>query len=90
MKIGFDKRFEKDFDRVPTEIQKAVKSAIKNVLENNSTKEILNLKKLKGFKDHYRIKIGSYRIGIYFENDDTIIFSRILHRKEIYRFFPKK
>ncbi len=49
MKIGFDKRFEKDFDRVPTEIQKAVKSAIKNVLESNSTKEISNLKKLKGF-----------------------------------------
>jgi mRNA interferase RelE/StbE len=90
MKIGFDKKFEKDFDRVPSEIQKAVKSAIQNVLETNATKEISNLKKLTGFKHHYRIKIGSYRIGIYLENDETIIFSRILHRKEIYRFFPKK
>lgn len=90
MKIGFDKRFEKDFDKMPSEIQKSIKISIQNVIESNSAKEISNLKKLTGFKNYFRIKVGNYRIGIYLENEDTIIFSRVLHRKEIYRYFPKK
>jgi mRNA interferase RelE/StbE len=90
MKIGFDKRFEKDFDRVPLEIQNAVKCTIQNVIKINSTKEISNFKKLTGFKKHFRIKIGNYRIGIYEDEEGILIFSRILHRKEIYRFFPNK
>lgn len=90
MKIGFDKRFEKDFDKMPSEIQKSIKISIQNVIESNSAKEISNLKKLNGFKNYFRIKVGNYRIGIYLENEDTIIFSRVLHRKEIYRYFPKK
>ncbi len=90
MKIGFDKRFEKDFDKIPSEIQRAIKISIQNVIESNSTKEISNLKKLVGFKNYFRLKVGNYRIGIYLENEYTIIFSRVLHRKEIYRYFPKR
>jgi mRNA interferase RelE/StbE len=49
--------------------------------------EIKHLKKIKGDKNAYRIRIGDYRIGLFVETD-KIIFSRVLHRKEIYRFFP--
>lgn len=48
---------------------------------------INNLKKIKGDDNAYRIRVGDYRIG-FFLQEDTIIFSRVLHRKEIYRFFP--
>jgi mRNA interferase RelE/StbE len=53
----------------------------KNVLE------IRNLKKLKGYKDFYRLRIGDYRIGLQVKNNN-VIFVRILHRKEIYKYFP--
>ncbi len=46
-----------------------------------------NLKKIKGEANAYRIRIGDYRIGIFIKNE-TVTFSRVLHRKEIYRKFP--
>ena len=49
--------------------------------------EINNLKKLKGYETAYRIRIGDYRIGFTFDGK-TIIFFRVLHRKDIYRYFP--
>jgi mRNA interferase RelE/StbE len=48
---------------------------------------IANLKKLKTDSNAYRIRVGDYRIGFLWEGD-TIIFERVLHRKEIYRYFP--
>ena len=48
---------------------------------------IENVKKLQGYENAYRIKIGDYRIGVIFENGD-ITFCRVMHRKEIYRYFP--
>lgn len=53
----------------------------------SSLDEIRNLKKLKGEDNAYRIRVGDYRIGIFIDNK-TVTFSRILHRKEIYRYFP--
>lgn len=44
-------------------------------------------KKLTGFKNAYRIRMGEYRIGFVFENG-TIELIRILGRKDIYKYFP--
>lgn len=49
--------------------------------------EINQIKKMRGYKTFYPIGLGDYRIGIeVIEN--TIIFTRFLHRKDIYKFFP--
>jgi len=45
------------------------------------------LKKLKAEGSYYRIRIGNCRIGIII-SDDTVIFIRVLNRREIYRYFP--
>ncbi|MCF8308850.1 MAG: type II toxin-antitoxin system RelE/ParE family toxin [Bacteroidales bacterium] len=47
-----------------------------------------NLKKLKGYKDYYRIRLSDYRIGIQIK-DDTVFFVVFGHRKDIYKKFPK-
>lgn len=57
------------------------------ILNYDHLTAIPNLKKIKGDKNAYRIRVGDYRIGFFLEGD-KIIFSRVLHRKEIYRFFP--
>ncbi len=49
--------------------------------------EIRNLKKLRAEGNYYRIRLGDYRIGLTIEGD-TVCFVRILHRSEIYRYFP--
>lgn len=53
----------------------------------SSLKEISSLKKLKGFKNAYRIRSGNFRIGFLIEKD-TIILGRCLARKDIYKYFP--
>jgi mRNA-degrading endonuclease RelE of RelBE toxin-antitoxin system len=46
-----------------------------------------NLKKLKGDDTAYRLRVGDYRIGFYFDGE-TVTFARVLHRKDVYRYFP--
>ncbi len=53
--------------------------------ENLNT--IPHLKKLAGHKSAYRVRIGDYRVGLFYENN-TVIFARIIHRKDIYKVFP--
>ena len=67
-------------------------STIKNVvfeeiLTYQQLSEMVNVKKLKGEDNAYRIRVGNYRIGFFGEND-TITFVRVLHRREFYRYFP--
>ena len=40
-----------------------------------------------GNENYYRFRVGDYRIGIVIE-EDTVVFVRCLHRREIYRYFP--
>lgn len=42
---------------------------------------------LKANKPFYRIRVGDYRIGFMLDND-ILVFMRVLHRKDIYRYFP--
>jgi mRNA interferase RelE/StbE len=60
---------------------------IKGVDNADRVHELVNLKKLKADGNYYRIKSGDYRIGLIIKND-TVHFVRLLHRKEIYRYFP--
>lgn len=49
--------------------------------------EISNIKKLTGYKAAYRVKLAAYRIGFIYD-ENKIVLSRVMHRKEIYRHFP--
>ncbi len=89
MIVLIDKRFEKDTNKINDKsLLKKITTCIINIQNANSLNEIKNLKKLKGFDLEFRIKIGDYRIGLIIE-DNKISFIRFLHRKDIYKFFPK-
>ncbi len=42
---------------------------------------------MSGHKDAFRIRAGSYRIGVFIIKD-CVEFTRILSRDKIYRYFP--
>ena len=66
-----------------------IQEAIEDVENAEKLNEVSNVKKkLKGDADYYRIRVGDYRIGIKV-NDGIVCLVRILHRKEIYRYFPQ-
>jgi len=64
-----------------------IRSLIAQVESAESLTEIPNLKKLRGGGAYYRARLGDYRVGLAVEGD-TIVFVRVLHRREVYRFFP--
>jgi mRNA interferase RelE/StbE len=47
------------------------------------------VQKLVGYQEHFKLRIGVYRVGLKIDFDERIIeFRRVLHRKDIYREFP--
>lgn len=91
MDTYFEASFEKDLKKLknhPTVLQ-AVKEIITNVKQASTIRGVTNLKKLKGYETYYRIRCGRYRIGLEVTND-IVIFTRCLHRKDIYRHFPRE
>jgi len=89
MKTLYQPTFIKDFKalRSLTVFQQIHKHVFKDIPIYLTLGDISNLKKLKGEENIYRIRVGDYRIGIVIDKD-TVIFERVLHRKEIYRCFP--
>ena len=89
MELLYAKRFNKDLDSIQKEprTRKDLLKAIKAIKEAASISEIKGVRKLEGYQDYYRIRIGEYRLGIKIVKN-TVELIRFLHRKDIYRRFP--
>jgi len=88
MKVEFRRSFTKDLKSVSDKsLLKRIKETIETVEQAETLKDLPNRKKLKSEGKYFRLKIGDYRLGFALENE-TVIFVRFLHRKEIYKFFP--
>ena len=89
MKVEFRKSFTKDLKKHKTDksLLERVKQVILEVEGAQDIHRINNLKKLKAQSNHYRIRLGNYRLGLVIESD-TARFVRFLHRGDIYRYFP--
>jgi mRNA interferase RelE/StbE len=88
MQTSFRESFWKDVKHCNDQrIKTLVNEVIRDVERAKSLGEIKNLKKLKGFKTSYRIRIADYRLGLDILGQN-VEFIRLLNRKEIYRYFP--
>ncbi len=88
MKVKFESSFEKDLKSIKDiQLLNKLKSIIIECKNSENPRSIKNFKKLRGYNTFYRIRLGNYRVGIELE-EDTLIFTRFLHRKDIYKFLP--
>ncbi len=88
MEIRVNKTFLKELAQIPAGQKKKIEQFVFNdAQELGRLEDIPNLRKLKGYKYFYRIRFGDYRAGVRIENN-ILIFERLLHRKDIYKFFP--
>jgi len=86
--VQFKDSFVKDLRKVKDKAAlKRVKEVIEQAEQARSLQDVTNLKKLKGGRNYYRIRVGEFRIGLIIEGDE-IMLVRCLSRKEIYRYFP--
>jgi mRNA interferase RelE/StbE len=89
MKILFDSSFEKSISKL---IDKKFKRRLLNLIElfeqAESLSTIPTLKKMSGFQNFYRVRLGNYRVGFELLEDNTVLFLIVAHRKDIYKYFP--
>jgi mRNA interferase RelE/StbE len=88
MQVEFHNSFNKDIDKIKDKkVKNALLDIINEVKASDNLADIKNIKKLKGAKNFYRIRLGDYRIGIEI-NNTKVAFIRFLLRKDIYKYFP--
>jgi mRNA interferase RelE/StbE len=88
MNVSFKASFARDLQKIANaNLLKRIQTVIEQVEQAQDLREVDNLKKLKIGNVYYRIRVGSYRIGLLIEGD-IVIFVRCLHRKDFYRYFP--
>jgi mRNA interferase RelE/StbE len=81
-------RFEKDFKKLDKQTAIRVAELIQDLQTIPVLDDIPNIRKMQGTDFAYRLRVGDYRIGFLLVNETTIELQRVLHRKEIYRYFP--
>jgi mRNA interferase RelE/StbE len=88
MRVEITRQFSKDVLDAELDIQEAVIELIETAREIDSIRKLSNIKKLKGYKNAYRVRLGKYRVGLLTIENDTISFERCLRRDKIYNVFP--
>lgn len=88
-KINYKKIFLKELSKLPKQDRIKIEIIVFDKLSSVNPFENLDIKKMTGYKDKYRIRIGYYRIGLTIGIKEQIItLNRIAHRKDIYNIFP--
>lgn len=88
MNVFYKSSFLKDIKKINDPIfLSEIKDVLDVLIQSKNLSEIPGIKKLKGNKTAYRLKVKDFRIGFYFENNE-INLVRILNRKDIYKYFP--
>ena len=88
MEVKYSKPFEKDLKSLSEKsVVLKVDEIISHITTSSSLQTLKGIKQLKGHKNCYRIRIGNYRLGL-LVNGNVVWLARIMHRKEIYRYFP--
>ena len=86
-KILFQKSAYKEYLALPKAVQKKFDQVLE-ILSINPLSEVLRFKKIRGKENHYRVRVGDYRM-IYSPQASSLIVRviRIGHRKDVYRHF---
>lgn len=73
MEIDVQRNFAKDMRRIPKEIQKEVALVLQSIIAADTIADIPHLKSLRGHQNYFRIKIGQYRLGLFFDSEKFFI-----------------
>lgn len=79
----------KDISQLPKEYKdRIIRILFNEIPKSDSIADCrLDISPIKGYSDHYRLRVGKYRVGFVMESD-KIIFFRVKSREEIYSVFP--
>ena len=87
MNVEYSKDFEKSVKKLSGKMLDSIRRVIAEVKNAESIKEITDCKKLVGYRNVYRIRIGDYRAFFIFHVEivnDTVFFRYLVSRGEAY------
>jgi mRNA interferase RelE/StbE len=88
MQTKFKKSFLKQLAVLPKDVRQRIETFVFEELPKIQTiSEIGKIEKMQGYEGYYKIRFGSYRVGLEVDNQEIIV-QIVMHRREIYRFFP--
>ena len=65
MKIEFRESFRKDLLKIKDKhLHSKIEDVLREIETARSVEDISNIKRLKGYKDYFRIRIGDFRMGL--------------------------
>ena len=88
MELEYSGRFGRDLRRLRNRnLLKKVQRKIEELKAESSLWDVTGVEKLRSGRNHYRIRIGEYRLGLELK-PSKLKLARFLHRRDIYRYFP--
>jgi mRNA interferase RelE/StbE len=88
MITAFKKSFLKSVQSVrDKKLRELIVQCINEAETASAIQSVSNIKRLKGHREYYRIRLGNYRIGLKVESD-VVLFVVFENRKDIYKNFP--
>ena len=87
MNVEYSKDFEKTVKKLSGKMLDSIRRVITEVKNAENIKDITDCKKLVGYRNVYRIRIGDYRAFFTFHIEivnDTVIFRYLVSRGEAY------
>lgn len=89
MQLIIDNSYTKDLRRLPHVVQIQTALALERVVNAQTFADIPNIKALKGSPQYFRIRVGNYRIGLYW-NGVAFYAQRIGVRGGFYTTYPPR
>ena len=81
-KVLIEKKARRQIEKLTEDVKARIIEALKELEKGFSAR--LDIKKLKGTKNHYRIRVGDYRILFVLDSDITYVYD-ISHRRNVYK-----
>lgn len=82
-KVFLERKAEKQLKTLNSSIGRIIKEKISKLKKGFSPE--LDIKKLKGYRNHYRLRVRGYMILFELQEGHTIIVYAILPRKKAYK-----
>jgi mRNA interferase RelE/StbE len=82
--VYFERKTLKNLKKLDKTLKSRILEALRTLRDEGFSRK-LDIKKLKGYKNHYRLRIGHYRILFELQKPKTIIIHAILPREKAYK-----
>jgi mRNA-degrading endonuclease RelE of RelBE toxin-antitoxin system len=81
MALFLTQTFQKNFIRLPKDVQPKVEAALQKIYSN----PLAGKKLLGDLEGEFSLRVGAYRIIYYMDRENNIWVETVKHRKEVYR-----